>query len=116
MSRPATHAEIRAHLGHGTGSRKVRIAKDGAVTYYGSTSDTDRSHDYWHEAGHIDQYGIEDDGAITPNRRVGRPLLGGQKRERYQIILEPRIAERARRIGGGNLSAGIARAVETFKS
>ena len=48
--------QIREELGHGEGSRKVRISRDGTVTYYGSLSDTDRSHDYWHEAGTVGEW------------------------------------------------------------
>lgn len=47
---------IREELGHGEGSRKVRISRDGVVTYYGSRSDTDRNHDYWHDAGTVSEW------------------------------------------------------------
>jgi hypothetical protein len=46
-----TDAQIREYLGHGVGSRRVRVKKNGEVHYSGSTSDTDRSHDYWHFGG-----------------------------------------------------------------
>lgn len=115
MSRPATHAEIRGFLGHGMGSRRVRIAKDGVVTYYGSKSDTDRSHDYWHEAGHVDLYGVDDDGRVHNDRRgPGRPIEGQERRERYNVMLEPRLKAKAEEIGKGNFSAGVARAIEGF--
>lgn len=51
-----TAAAIRKHLGHGQGNRRVRVARDGRVTYYGSTSDTDRQHDYWHDGGWVRDY------------------------------------------------------------
>lgn len=43
-------------------------------------------------------------------RPVGRPLLGAEPRKRYQVVLEPRVAEKLRKYGGGNLSAGIVKA------
>ena len=55
----ATKAQIREHLGHGTGYRRVRIHNDGRVTYYGSTDPFDRSHDYWHDGGHVSHYRID---------------------------------------------------------
>ena len=44
----------------------------------------------------------------------GRPLLGLERRERYQVKLEPRTAEKIRRFGGNNLSGGIALLAEKF--
>ena len=46
-----TDKEIRKHLGHGEGNRKVRVKRDGWVEYYGSTVDPDHTHDYWRYAG-----------------------------------------------------------------
>ena len=40
----------------------------------------------------------------------GRPILGKEAKQRYQVMLEPRTAEKLRKVGGGNLSAGIAHA------
>lgn len=57
-----THKQIRQHLGHGQGNRRVRISRDGRVTYYGSTNDTDRSHDYWHEGRYVEEYQVEREG------------------------------------------------------
>lgn len=51
--------DIREHLGHGQGNRRVRVQRDGKVHYYGSTVDTDRSHDYWHFAGFRDELAAE---------------------------------------------------------
>lgn len=45
-------------------------------------------------------------------RGPGRPRLGVETRKRYQVVLEPRVAERLREYGEGNLSAGIARAAD----
>ena len=59
MPRQMTHKEIRDHHGHGMGNRRVRIARDGRVTYYGSADDYDRGHDYWHEGGYVESYRIE---------------------------------------------------------
>lgn len=42
--------------------------------------------------------------------KPGRPLLGKEAKRRYQVMLEPRTAESLRKLGGGNLSAGIAHA------
>lgn len=42
--------------------------------------------------------------------RRGRPLKGREAKARYQVMLEPAVAEKLRRLGNGNLSAGIAHA------
>ena len=42
---------IREHLEHGKGNRKVVVHNDNTVSYYGSTDDFNRQHDYWHYAG-----------------------------------------------------------------
>jgi hypothetical protein len=47
-----------------------------------------------------------------PGRRRGRPLLGRERRERYQIRLEPALADWLDRYGRGNRSAGIERAAK----
>lgn len=113
--RAATRAEIRAHLGHDKGNRKVKIGRDGRVTYYGSTTDTDRAHDYWHEGRFVEEYGVDDTGAVVTGRSAGRPLKGDQRRLRYNVMLEPRLKDRAEQIGKGNISAGIALALEKFE-
>jgi hypothetical protein len=59
-TRPATNAEIRRYLGHHQGTRYVRIKRTGRVEYYGALSHTDRSHDYWHECGHVSNYRVTD--------------------------------------------------------
>lgn len=41
----------------------------------------------------------------------GRPRVGAEVKKRYSAMLEPSVAEAARRYGGGNLSAGIAKAI-----
>ena len=64
MTRQATSTEIRAALSHGEGNRRVRIHRDGRVSYYGSTCDTDRQHDYWHEAAHVERWHRADDGTV----------------------------------------------------
>lgn len=42
----------------------------------------------------------------------GRPLIGRERRERYQIRLEPTLAEWLDAYGEGNRSAGIERAAK----
>jgi hypothetical protein len=37
----------------------------------------------------------------------GRPLLGKERKQRYQVALEPKVAEMLRRYSGNNLSGGI---------
>ena len=44
--------------------------------------------------------------------RGGRPILGKETKRRYQVMLEPRTAEKLRKLGTDNLSAGIAKAAE----
>jgi len=44
--------------------------------------------------------------------RLGRPLLGAERRERICASLEPRLRAQLLVLGAGNLSAGIARALE----
>lgn len=38
----------------------------------------------------------------------GRPIAGAEKKERYQVALEPSVADELRAFGGDNLSRGIA--------
>ncbi len=42
---------------------------------------------------------------------AGRPKLGVEKRERYNVMLEPKVAEYIRGLALGNLSAGVNRLV-----
>jgi hypothetical protein len=42
----------------------------------------------------------------------GRPIEGAEAKQRYQVALEPHVAEKLRRLGGDNLSRGIALAAE----
>lgn len=51
-----TPKEIRNELRHGEGNRRVRVTRDGLVTYYGSPNLTDRAHDYWHDGGYAEAY------------------------------------------------------------
>lgn len=41
-------------------------------------------------------------------------MIGKSPVRRYNISLPPEIAEKLRKLGKGNLSAGIRRALETF--
>jgi hypothetical protein len=43
-------------------------------------------------------------------KKVGRPVSGNRPKQRFQVVLDPAIAERLRRQGGGNLSLGIDKA------
>ncbi len=52
---------------------------------------------------------------MAKRRGPGRPLTGLERKERYQVKIEPRIAERIRRFGGDNLSRGIALLAEKIK-
>jgi hypothetical protein len=45
----------------------------------------------------------------------GRPVAGAEKKERYQVALEPKVAEKLRKFGGDNLSRGIALAADKVK-
>jgi hypothetical protein len=40
-------------------------------------------------------------------KRAGRPITGMEPKRRYQVMIEPRIAEKLRKLGGNNLSRGI---------
>lgn len=42
------------------------------------------------------------------SRKRGRPIQGQQKKQRYQVMLAPSVANEIRAFGGGNLSRGIA--------
>ena len=37
----------------------------------------------------------------------GRPIIGNERKQRYQIMLEPGIAAQIRELGRGSLTAGI---------
>ena len=63
-NRQATAAEIRAYLGHGDGSRRVRVSRDGRVTYRGSRDPVDRQHDYTHDGGPAASYWVDRDGEV----------------------------------------------------
>jgi hypothetical protein len=45
----------------------------------------------------------------------GRPIVGKEAKKRYQVMLEPRTAEKLRKVGKGNLSAGIAAASDHLR-
>lgn len=45
----------------------------------------------------------------------GRPILGQEAKRRYQVMLEPVTAEKLRKAGGDNLSAGITLAAKRLK-
>lgn len=51
---------------------------------------------------------LRDNGGKGP----GRPIQGHEAKRRFQVLLEPRIAEKLRHAGGGNLSRGIAQAAD----
>ena len=98
----ATGKQIRAHFGHGEGSRKVRISRDGIVTYFGSRDPVERRHDYWHDGGTVDSISRE----IANMRSAGRPaeLEGGKP---IRVYLDAASIATASKLGAGNVSAGI---------
>lgn len=49
-----------------------------------------------------------------PKAQLGRPVMGDEAKKRYNVMLQPRVAERLRRIGDDNLSAGIEKAAEEY--
>lgn len=52
-----------------------------------------------------------------PSRRPGRPKLGAERRVRYCVCLEPtHDAAELLRMGSGNLSAGIRKALEESRA
>src|ERR1700681_219870 len=50
---------------------------------------------------------------MTSSNR-GRPVTGAEAKVRYQVVLEPRTAEKLRQLGGDNLSRGIALAAQNI--
>lgn len=50
--------------------------------------------------------------ANRSRRAPGRPLLGAERRERYQVRLEPLLADWLDKLGDGNRSAGIEHAAK----
>lgn len=48
-------------------------------------------------------------------KRVGRPIIGLQVKRRYQVSLEPIVAQKLRAAAGDNLSGGIAIAAKRLK-
>lgn len=42
----------------------------------------------------------------------GRPTLGAERKKVYTVMIEPAVADRLRKLGGDNLSRGIALAAE----
>jgi hypothetical protein len=49
-------------------------------------------------------------------RTRGRPIAGQQRTQKFQVTLEPRIAEILRQLGNGNLSRGITIASEQISA
>jgi hypothetical protein len=48
--------------------------------------------------------------------RLGRPIIGAERRERICASVEPSAREQLLELGAGNLSAGIARALEESRA
>jgi hypothetical protein len=47
---------------------------------------------------------------MKQKQSAGRPVSGAEKKQRYQVMLEPSVAENARRdVGGNNLSRGLSK-------
>jgi hypothetical protein len=64
MTKQASPRQIRKFLGHGQGSRKVRVSRRGIVQYIGSPSGTDRGNDFWHDGRFADEYRVDADGTV----------------------------------------------------
>lgn len=45
--------------------------------------------------------------SIKQRPQGGRTAMGEEVRNRYQVMMEPSLAERVRQLGGGNFSAGV---------
>lgn len=52
---------------------------------------------------------------LPDSRPVGRPVEGKEAKQRYQVMIEPRLAEKLRNAADGNLSAGIAKAAAKLR-
>jgi len=63
--RQATNAEIRVSLGHGEGTRRVKISRNGEVSYYGSRDPFDRSLDCWHDGRWASEYNTNTETNLT---------------------------------------------------
>ena len=53
MITAATARSIREYYGHSPAECRVRIARDGTITRFGSVTLTDRSRDYWALVGTV---------------------------------------------------------------
>jgi len=61
-TRPATRDEIRRHLGHGRGNRRVYIAPDGAVLMCGSIYEPREANvNDWQPVHRVEEYEVLDD-------------------------------------------------------
>jgi len=49
---------------------------------------------------------------MVSRKKVGRPKAGQRAKRRFQVVLDPTIAEKLRLHGSGNLSLGIAKAAQ----
>jgi post-segregation antitoxin (ccd killing protein) len=49
-----------------------------------------------------------------PREGAGRPRLEKDEQKRRNITLSDRLAEKARKIGGGNISEGIRKALDEY--
>jgi hypothetical protein len=45
---------------------------------------------------------------------IGRPITGRERKQRFQIMLEPYLAKQLREMFNGNLSVGVAVAVHSY--
>ena len=50
-----------------------------------------------------------------PREGAGRPRMEKELQKRRNINISDRLAEKARQIGGGNISEGIRKALENWK-
>lgn len=49
-----------------------------------------------------------------PREGAGRPRLEAEPQRRHNIMLSDAVADKARKLGNGNLSAGIRKALEEY--
>lgn len=54
----------------------------------------------------VEQHAIQTESPLH-NGRMGRKLIGTERRKRYQVVLEPRLARWLGELGSGNRSAGV---------
>ena len=54
-------------------------------------------------------------GGNATGKRIGRPPIGDEKMKKYLVTLDEPTNAKARKIGAGNLSAGVRKAVARYR-